>query len=656
MTHTRVAVLVIGLATLPLGVAAQDQARVDFARDVQPILRDHCYACHGPEQQMNGLRLDRRADAMRGSGQSVIGPGNADGSKLYHRLIGTSMGTRMPPTGPLSQEQIAVLKTWIDQGAEWPDDLAGAPPSPPVDPDSERLAGLIRDGDRAPVEDLLRTSPRAARGRASGGSTPLMYAALYGDVALMKRLIELGAEPGAANVAGATALMWSVPYADKMRVLLASDVNVDARSEERRTALVMAAGMVGSAPAVRLLLEYGASPFVAKAGDPPALREAARANNPEVFQLLLDYGGNPSGVAPGLLRTNCYQCAVAAGVGGAGPLAIVPPDDGGLRPTLPPSASRTRPASATSVTPAAIHAAVERSLPLLQQIGQPFIQKTGCVSCHHNSLVASTVAIARRNGYRVDEQAASHERTTIATYLESWRERALQNIPIAGAQDTMSYLLYGLAASGHPADKATDAQARWLLRRQSSDGRWPLATLRPPIESNDVEVTAISMRALQLYAPAADRTDTARAIARARDWLTAVNGPTTEERAFRLLGLFWSEASRDLVQGAARELLAGQRSDGGWSQEPSMESDAYATGQALVALRESGTIREDDPAVGRGVAFLLRTQLDDGSWFVKSRAVPIQAYFESGFPHGADQWISAAATAWAVSALAGVGL
>ena len=277
------------------------------------------------------------------------------------------------------------------------------------------------------------------------------------------------------------------------------------------------------------------------------------------------------------------------------------------------------------MTPEAVHAAVERSLPLLQQMGQPFIQKTGCVSCHHNSLVAATVAVARRNGYRVDEQAASRERATIAAYLESWRERALQNIPIAGAQDTMSYLLVGLAASGHPSDKATDAQARWLLRRQSFDGRWPLATLRPPIESNDIEVTAMSMRALQLYTPAAERTDSTRAIARARDWLTAVNGPTTEERAFRLLGLFWSEAPLDLVQGASRELIAGQRSDGGWSQEPSMDSDAYATGQALVALRESNAVRVDDPAVQRGVAFLLRTQLDDGSWFVKSRAIPIQA-------------------------------
>ena len=251
-------------------------APVNFRRDVQPILRDYCYASHGPEQQVNGLRLDRRADAMRGGTQSVIGPGNAEGSRLYHRLVGTSVGVQMPPTGSLRAEQIAVLKAWIDQGAEWPDDLAGAAPSPPVDPDAERLATLIRDRDRAGVETLLRKNPRAAAARASAGSTPLMFAALYGDAALMKGLIDRGADLGAANVAGATALMWAVPNADTMRLLLASDVNVAARSEDGRTALVTAAGIVGSAPAVRLLLEYGAPRFRRprairpRCGKPPA--------------------------------------------------------------------------------------------------------------------------------------------------------------------------------------------------------------------------------------------------------------------------------------------------------------------------------------------------------------------------------------------------
>jgi hypothetical protein len=98
-------------------------------------------------------------------------------------------------------------------------------------------------------------------------------------------------------------------------------------------------------------------------------------------------------------------------------------------------------------------------------------------------------------------------------------------------------------------------------------------------------------------------------------------------------------------------VLARQRPDGGWAQVPTMTSDAYATGQALFALRSAG-VPADAPALQRASAFLLRTQLDDGSWFVRSRAFGFQAYFDTGFPHGRDQFISSAATAWAAMALA----
>jgi hypothetical protein len=98
-------------------------------------------------------------------------------------------------------------------------------------------------------------------------------------------------------------------------------------------------------------------------------------------------------------------------------------------------------------------------------------------------------------------------------------------------------------------------------------------------------------------------------------------------------------------------LLGEQRADGGWGQLSSLASDAYATGQALVALNESGNVAVTDSAYKRGVEYLLSTQLEDGSWCVRSRAIPFQPYFESGFPHGPDQWISAAATNWATMAL-----
>src|SRR5262245_59202970 len=109
MAWFRVAVLTaFALLSLPFPTRAQLPApRVDFRHDVQPILRNRCYGCHGPEQQMNGFRLDRRADALRGGTQTVIGPGNAEGTLLYRRLIDARASIRMPPTGPLPANEIA---------------------------------------------------------------------------------------------------------------------------------------------------------------------------------------------------------------------------------------------------------------------------------------------------------------------------------------------------------------------------------------------------------------------------------------------------------------------------------------------------------------------------------------------------------------------
>ena len=224
--------------------------------------------------------------------------------------------------------------------------------------------------------------------------------------------------------------------------------------------------------------------------------------------------------------------------------------------------------------------------------------------------------------------------------------------PIAGAADTISYLLFGLAAENYAPDAATDAQALWLKRRQAPDGHWAVTTIRPPIESNDIAVTALSMRALQAFAPPSRRAEYAKTVDRGRDWLTTAKAAATEERAFRLLGLSWAGAPNAVISQMARDLLSTQRDDGGWGQLETMPSDAYATGQALFALGESHAVEPGDPGYLKGLQFLLRTQIDDGSWRVETRAVPIQAYFESGFPYGVHQWISAAATGWATAALA----
>jgi hypothetical protein len=83
---------------------------------------------------------------------------------------------------------------------------------------------------------------------------------------------------------------------------------------------------------------------------------------------------------------------------------------------------------------------------------------------------------------------------------------------------------------------------------------------------------------------------------------------------------------------------------------PTIESNAFATGQTLVALQTAG-MPVSDPVYRRGVQFLLDTQMEDGSWYVRTRALGFQPYFDNGFPYGVDQWISTAGTDWATMAL-----
>src|SRR6185436_5047967 len=192
---------------------------------------------------------------------------------------------------------------------------------------------------RSAIDRAFEASPKAG-GRAAGGSTPLMYAALYGDAALVKRLLRSGADPNASNAAGATALMWAVPHTDRMDLLVAAGADVNARSQDGRTPLLIAAGIVGAHSAVELLLENGAVPARAVSGDLAPLREAARVDDPDSFQALIDYGADLSSVTGDYVRVNCYRCAVLAHVGGDGPLRRSAPIDLGLRPDLPTLARR----------------------------------------------------------------------------------------------------------------------------------------------------------------------------------------------------------------------------------------------------------------------------------------------------------------------------
>ena len=137
-------------------------------------------------------------------------------------------------------------------------------------------------------------------------------------------------------------------------------------------------------------------------------------------------------------------------------------------------------------------------------------------------------------------------------------------------------------------------------------------------------------------------------------WLLSARGkkaPETEDMVFRMRSLELVGAESTDIDAAVEALLATQRDDGGWAQKIDMKSDAYATATALAALLRGGHVDRGSKAAQQAARFLLDAQKDDGSWHVVTRAKGFQTYFESGYPHGKDQFISCAAGGWATIAL-----
>jgi Prenyltransferase and squalene oxidase repeat len=307
---------------------------------------------------------------------------------------------------------------------------------------------------------------------------------------------------------------------------------------------------------------------------------------------------------------------------------------------------------ALSAEPRQVKAAAEKSIALLQRCNPEFFRQTGCVACHQHSVASLAVGEARRRGLAVDEQSAREQLQITALVVKSMRTRFLERVdhPLNSAPSA-GYIALGFAAEKFPPDENTDAMIVELAGRQAADGSWTAFSHRPPLEASRVSATALAVRALQTYGPPGLKESLAARIERAGKWIASAEPKGNAEHAFRLLGLGWTGGQADAIRSQASSLLKMQHEDGGWPELPELASDAYATAMALYALRVGAGISAADPNYVRGVDYLLRTQLDDGSWHVKTRSLPIQPYFESGFPHGADQWISAAATGFAAVAL-----
>lgn len=290
---------------------------------------------------------------------------------------------------------------------------------------------------------------------------------------------------------------------------------------------------------------------------------------------------------------------------------------------------------------------VAKALALVNKAAVGHAENRECFSCHQQSLPLAAFAAVKKAGFPVDQGWITRQAGHTVAFVEKNRGQYLSGKGTGGQVDTAGNILLGLASATHPADANTDAIVEYLLKRQAADGHWNASSNRPPSEASAVTTTWLAASGLKSFGAKREK-ETGQAIGKALEWLRGVKPKDTEDRAFRLMGLRTCGGSADEIMKAKQDLAATQHPDGGWSQTETMASDAYATATALAALEWPAA----DKARAKAVAFLLANQKPDGSWHVASRSKPFQKYFETGYPHGKDQWISSTAAAWAVIAMA----
>ena len=503
-----------------------------------------------------------------------------------------------------------------------------------------------------------------------GGATPMSVAVTtFGSTPVLKLLMAKGAKPENRLMVGAA----QRGDLEAIRFLLSNGVSPG----DADSATVFAALTARCAECVRLLVEKGAPVKGARLTGGGVLNETAKRAMPELSQFLLDHGASLDAkdregftllmqavlsMEPPTDRDRMVEWLLGKGIdpnakNDRGDTAYLLASRMGSPSTL----QLLVKAGAKEVTeewpkPVAgspdARTAVKKILPLIEMSGEAVFKSRGCVSCHNNSLAAMVVALARKKGFSVNEEQAKKELGFAVATDKPYFEPMRLGSTIGGAVTTIGYTLMGMAAAGYQADAETDSHVHYLSINQFPDGSWKLTSYRPPAEYSPITTTAVALRALKLYAIPGRREEFRERFGRAKKWLLAAKALSEEERAMQLLGLADSGATASERAPFVKTLKSSQNPDGSWSLLPGYPGEAYATGEALYALHIAGDVQSHDPVFVKGIEWLLRNQLSDGSWFMPTRAVPVQPHtFESGFPHGWHQFASDSASSWAAMAL-----
>jgi ankyrin repeat protein len=497
--------------------------------------------------------------------------------------------------------------------------------------DLETVQILLEAGAKA--DDFPKSNDPGVTDIGAGLRTPLMWAAYQNDVQMVRLLLDHGANPNQSTYFGSplSQACWNDGFEAAER-LIDRGANVNARDAVANfTPLHWAAGNETLRPElVKLLLASGADPNAA-GGEPVG----AFGLVPQTPRLIAEKRG----------RTAIVDALVAAGAK--------------EEPQREKSATPHR-TLAERIEDSTLIAAAERAIAALQATAarsrESFVRhvsRQDCVSCHQQYLPMAALGHARNRSIRFDQDAARDQIDMVVNLGNQFSkpELVVQALFHPDPAHSYGYQSLGLVAEGIPPSAVTDGEVHHLVTVQAADGRWMNNIPRPPMMSNDLSATALAIHAIKHFGWRGRHEEFADSVERARRWLWTVDAQTNEEAVFQLLGLHWAGEPAEKLSWMAGSLLQNQRPDGGWAQLPSLESDAYATGEALYTLAHVMKEPKSVPAWRRGLRFLLERQEDDGTWHVARRAFPFQPTMESGFPHHRDSWISAAATSWAVLAL-----
>lgn len=338
-------------------------------------------------------------------------------------------------------------------------------------------------------------------------------------------------------------------------------------------------------------------------------------------------------------------------------------------------------AADASIDKPAAQQAIARSITWLESDMRTWREERGCAACHHGPMYLWSINVAKRQGYEVNESqlqeftrwlltddearifpksaAPTQTAKSVASSSDRMTEAMMGHRNLSQPTIYLSHALNALPEQEPLRETAWKKVIEHLVTAQGDDGAFVGRDAWRPIFNTPQILTLFVVAGLRDAAVSnSSSTEPAerQALLKSAEAFLSKKAPdeTQQGLVLRLLSeprqidQPCSDDQSTNVAELVHRLTVLQRSDGGWSQTDDRESDAFATGQTLTALHRTG-VSSSNPSIRRGIAYLLRTQNQDGTWPMTSRPNP-----ETGKPAKFLNPITYAATAWATLGLTSV--